>query len=92
MLHLNDQNFEPQGIHLHQANEQDGEREITFCDRGNKNRKFKVYARIDTTKAGIKVVVYAKNVLLCHTEQRISFFFDKKNVADFSNENDREFP
>lgn len=46
--------------------------------RDRDGRLFKVYARVDSSKAGVKVVLYAKNVLLCHTEQSIEFFYQKK--------------
>ena len=77
LLHLNDQNFVPRGILLQQANEAiNDEKAIVFRD--SRGRAFQVYARVDTSKAGTKVVIYAKNVLLCHTEQSIEFFYQKK--------------
>ena len=77
LLHFDKQNFVPKGIRLQQADSTaDDEKEIELRDRDG--RLFKVYARVDSSKAGVKVVLYAKNVLLCHTEQSIEFFYQKK--------------
>ena len=67
MVHLNDVNFPPRGILLQQANEADND-EVSIVFRDSHGRSFKIWARIDVSKAGTKVVIYAKNVLLCHTE------------------------
>jgi len=37
------------------------------------NREFTIQAKIDTQKAGLRIVFYAKNCLICHTNERLSF-------------------
>ena len=92
LLHLNDGNFRPQSIPLVQKDEQDCERAIVFSNIDNPQRTFRVHARIDSTKAGLKVVIYAKNVLLCHTEQRISFFYHRTKLDGVFDDGDLSFP
>ena len=70
-------------------NAEDCEVEIPIMDPTG--RSFSVFARIDTTQAGNKVVIYAKNVLLCHTEQKLEFFYQKKTDL-FEVDNENEFP
>lgn len=89
-LHLNDRSFISKGILLQQADVAcDCEQDIVFVDR--ESRTFKVFARIDTTKAGNKVVIYARNVLLCHTQQPLEFFYQPKTDI-FAEDNANEFP
>ena len=51
-----------------------------------------VYARIENSVAGNKVILYAKNILLCHTEQRLEFFYQKSSDVFEKQTNDHEFP
>ena len=63
---MNDEKYAPRGILLQKANEAaDDEKDIVFKDR--QERMFPIFVRINTSSAGNKVVIYSKNVLLCHT-------------------------
>lgn len=90
-LHLNDDSFSPAAFVLQPVvyTAEVEEMLVPFTDPHN--RQFPVYARIENSKAGNKVVIYAKNVLLCHTEQRLEFFYQKKTDL-FTENNDHEFP
>ena len=62
---------------------------IPFRDRFG--RFCPVYARVENNRAGHKVIIYAKNILLCHTEQRLDFYYQNKPDL-FSEGTDHEFP
>ena len=89
-LHLNDEKYAPKGILLQEANRSaDDEKDIVFRDR--QERMFPIYVRINTSSAGNKIVIYSKNVLLCHTKQSLEFFYQKKTDI-FAEDNANEFP
>ncbi len=45
-------------------------------------------ARVDTKKAGLRIIFFVENVLICRTEQRLTFFYQKRpNVFDKDNSN-----
>lgn len=52
---------------------------------------FPIFVRINTSSAGNKIVIYSKNVLLCHTAQSLEFFYQKKTDI-FAEDNANEFP
>jgi len=63
--------------------------QIKYVDK--ENRSFNINARIETSKAGLAIVFYAKNVLLCHAVQPLQFFSEKKQGV-FEQDNAHEFP
>jgi hypothetical protein len=57
----------------------------------NFNKEFIIQAKIDTKKAGLRIVFYAKNCLISHTDQRLSFYYLRKPDL-FSPDNSHQFP
>lgn len=57
-----------------QAKEADIPLEIS--DR--KGRKFHIRVRIETKKAGIQALFFCENLLICRTQQRLAFHYNKK--------------
>ena len=51
----------------------EGDTTIRIVDR--QNRSFSIIARVDTKKAGLRIVFFCENVLICNTEQRLSFYY-----------------
>ena len=62
---------------------------IKYVDK--QGREFHINASIETETAGVSIIFYAKNVLLCHTVQDLQFFHEKKQGL-FEEDNAHEFP
>jgi hypothetical protein len=56
-----------------------------------KNRSFNLKCKVETKEAGLKLVFYCENMLICHTQQRLSFFYQKKPGV-FDKDNSHELP
>lgn len=91
-LHLNNQSFPPASFVLQPVVYANKQEEILVPFKDRYGRMSPVYARIENSKAGNKVILYAKNVLLCHTEQRLEFFYQKSADVFKDQGNDHEFP
>ena len=57
----------------------------------SKNRSFNLSCKVDTKEAGLKLIFYCENMLICHTQQRLSFFYQKKQGV-FDKDNSNELP
>jgi len=55
------------------------------------NREFQFRAKIDTQKAGVRIVFYAENCLISHTEEMLNFFTQRKPGL-FAADNSNQFP
>lgn len=64
---LLNQQFKSQVLKLTIDNPAEVDLQIKYVDK--ENRSFNINARIETSKAGLAIIFYAKNVLLCHTLQ-----------------------
>lgn len=49
-----------------------------------KNRSFNLACKVETKEAGLKLIFYCENMLICRTPQRLSFFY-QKNAGIFDN-------
>ncbi len=56
-----------------------------------KNRSFNLACKVETKQAGLKLIFYCENMLICRTEQKLSFFYQKKPGV-FDKENSHELP
>jgi hypothetical protein len=67
-----------------QAKEGDIQCKIT----DKRGRKFYIVARVDTRKAGIRIIFFVENVLICRSQQALTFFYQKRaGVFDKDNSN-----
>jgi hypothetical protein len=55
------------------------------------NREFIIQAKFDTKKAGVRIVFYAKNCLICHTDERLNFYTMRRPDL-FAADNSNQFP
>jgi hypothetical protein len=79
-----------QGLRLKQANTTlESHQKLEYIDK--EGRAFHIYADINTSRAGNRVVLYCKNALLVHTLTSLDFFYDKKPGV-FNDDNSHEFP
>ena len=56
-----------------------------------RGRSFSIMAFLGTKKAGLRVLLFCENVLICHTQEQLHFYYKrKKGVWDA--ENSHELP
>ena len=55
------------------------------------DRNFNLFCKVCTKDAGIKLILYCENIVICQTQERLSLFYQKK-AGVFDKDNSNELP